>query len=297
VHAGFAELLFELTEMFREIRVYVASGRQLACRPLGKVAERSGVPGDNLPIPAALLPKIDQIKVAAEVSSIGRPFLTPDQADSREIVGEFARDDVMLLAMFARDPAQSVVHPNTTRQALLGKVRHTQREVRTHNTVQSPGILVQDGLTELLFGLAELFGELRVDVCRRRQRTLRAAGLSLKSERRESGDEHANGSCVWHITLREGDILDQASRRCTSSKGFRTRIAPLYEVLLYAEGEDATIYAEVAHLAAMMVDETVTQLDSTRIKPLIDALKMESGGHGGEGFSVREPPPPPYLLS
>jgi hypothetical protein len=40
----------------------------------------------------------------------------------------------------------------------------------------------------LLFGLAELFGELRVDVRRRRQRTLRAAGLSLKRERRESGD-------------------------------------------------------------------------------------------------------------
>jgi hypothetical protein len=32
------------------------------------------------------------------------------------------------------------------------------------------------------------FGELRVDVRRRRQRTLRAAGLSLKRERRESGD-------------------------------------------------------------------------------------------------------------
>src|SRR4030095_5065880 len=32
VHAGFPELLFELTEMFREIRVYVASGRQLADR-------------------------------------------------------------------------------------------------------------------------------------------------------------------------------------------------------------------------------------------------------------------------
>jgi hypothetical protein len=64
---------------------------------------------------------------------------------------------VMLLAMFARDPVQSVVHPNGTWQAALGNVRHTQREVRTHKTVQSPGILVQDGLTELLFGLAELF--------------------------------------------------------------------------------------------------------------------------------------------
>ena len=71
----------------------------------------------------------------------------------------------------------------------------------------------------------------------------------------------------------------------------------LYEVLLYAEGKDAIIYAEAAHLAAMMIDESATQLDSLNTKPLIDALKMESGGHGGGGFSVREPPPPPYLLS
>jgi hypothetical protein len=71
----------------------------------------------------------------------------------------------------------------------------------------------------------------------------------------------------------------------------------LYEVLLYAEGEDAIMYAEAAHLAAMMVDESAMQLDPLSIKPLIDALKMESGGHGGGGFSVREPPPPPYLVS
>ena len=69
----------------------------------------------------------------------------------------------------------------------------------------------------------------------------------------------------------------------------------LYEVLLYAEGEGAIMYAEAAHLAAMMVDETAAQLDWVRIKPLIDAMKMESGGSGGGGFAVREPPP--YLLS
>jgi hypothetical protein len=120
MHAGFGELLFELPEMFREARVYVASGRQLARRPLGKLAERSGVPGDNLPIPAALLPKIDHIEVAAEVPSFGCPFLTPDQADSREIIGEFARDDVMLLAMFACDPVQGVVHPNVRGRLLWG---------------------------------------------------------------------------------------------------------------------------------------------------------------------------------
>lgn len=67
----------------------------------------------------------------------------------------------------------------------------------------------------------------------------------------------------------------------------------LYEVLLYADDEDAVTYAEAAHLAAMMVNESVAKLDSTRIKPMIEALKMETGGGGG--FQVREAPPPPYL--
>lgn len=70
----------------------------------------------------------------------------------------------------------------------------------------------------------------------------------------------------------------------------------LYEVLLYADGEDAVVYAEAAHLAAMMVDESVAQLDSTRLKPMIDALKREPGGGQG-GFEVRESPPPPYLFN
>lgn len=38
----------------------------------------------------------------------------------------------------------------------------------------------------------------------------------------------------------------------------------LCEVLLYADGEDAVLYAEAAHLASIMVDESVAQLDSTR---------------------------------
>ena len=70
----------------------------------------------------------------------------------------------------------------------------------------------------------------------------------------------------------------------------------LYEVLLYAEGEDAVTYAEAAHLAAMMVDESAMQLDSVSIKPFIDALKMEAGGSGGGGLAVREMPAP-YLVS
>jgi hypothetical protein len=50
----------------------------------------------------------------------------------------------------------------------------------------------------------------------------------------------------------------------------------LYEVLLYADAEDATTYAEAAHLAAMLIDDVVVQLDPVRIKPLIEAVQRSA---------------------
>lgn len=46
----------------------------------------------------------------------------------------------------------------------------------------------------------------------------------------------------------------------------------LYEVLLHAEGDDAVTYAEAAHVAANLINNTVEELDSVHIDPLIDAL-------------------------
>lgn len=75
----------------------------------------------------------------------------------------------------------------------------------------------------------------------------------------------------------------------------------LYEVLLYSEGEEAVTYAEAAHLAAMLVDDCIEQLDSTRLRPMIEALKRaKPEGHtypmreegltdGGGDDQVREP--------
>jgi hypothetical protein len=64
----------------------------------------------------------------------------------------------------------------------------------------------------------------------------------------------------------------------------------LYEVLLYAEGEeDAVRYAEAAHLAAMLVDDVVEQLDPARIQPMIEALKRSAKAENGGGDQVREP--------
>ena len=62
----------------------------------------------------------------------------------------------------------------------------------------------------------------------------------------------------------------------------------LYEVLLYAESEDAVTYAEAAHLASILVDDVIEQLDTARLHPMIEALKREaSAGTGGD--QVREP--------
>jgi hypothetical protein len=68
----------------------------------------------------------------------------------------------------------------------------------------------------------------------------------------------------------------------------------LYEVLLYAEGEDAVTYAEAAHLAAMLVDDVIEQLDSARLQVMVEAIKREANAEGltlggGGGDQVREP--------
>lgn len=57
----------------------------------------------------------------------------------------------------------------------------------------------------------------------------------------------------------------------------------LYEVLLYAEDAGAVTYAEAAHLAAMLIDDAIEQLDSARLQPLIEAIK------GTTVDQVREP--------
>lgn len=79
----------------------------------------------------------------------------------------------------------------------------------------------------------------------------------------------------------------------------------LHEVLLYAEGDDAVIYAEAANAAAMLASEVAEGLDSVRLKPVFDALRLERayrraperGLSSGvdDGCSVKEPRPPSYV--
>jgi hypothetical protein len=47
------------------------------------------------------------------------------------------------------------------------------------------------------------------------------------------------------------------------------------EVLLYAEGDDAVIYAEAANAAALLANDAAEGLDSIRLKPILEALRHE----------------------
>lgn len=49
------------------------------------------------------------------------------------------------------------------------------------------------------------------------------------------------------------------------------------EVLLYAEGDDAEIYAEAANAAAVLANDAAEGLDSVRLKPMLEALRHEPG--------------------
>ena len=55
----------------------------------------------------------------------------------------------------------------------------------------------------------------------------------------------------------------------------------LYEVLLYADGEDAIQYAEAAHVVSTLIDDAVARLDLVRLRPLIEEPKRTAGSDDG----------------
>lgn len=48
----------------------------------------------------------------------------------------------------------------------------------------------------------------------------------------------------------------------------------LYEVLLYAEGEDAVVYAEAAHVVATLVENAVDKLDSVHLRRVMEEAEL-----------------------
>jgi hypothetical protein len=60
----------------------------------------------------------------------------------------------------------------------------------------------------------------------------------------------------------------------------------LYEVLLYADGEDAIQYAEAAHVVSTLIDDSVARLDLVRLRPQIEELKR--GSKPDDGTMLRD---------
>lgn len=50
----------------------------------------------------------------------------------------------------------------------------------------------------------------------------------------------------------------------------------LYEVLLYADGEDAVMYADAAHVVATLMEDAVDKLDPVHLRRVME--EAESGG-------------------
>ena len=60
----------------------------------------------------------------------------------------------------------------------------------------------------------------------------------------------------------------------------------LYEVLLYADGEDAVTYAEAAHVVSTLIDDAVTRLDLVRLRPQIEEIRR--GIKPDDGTALRD---------
>jgi hypothetical protein len=91
-----------------------------------------------------------------------------------------------------------------------------------------------------------------------------------------------------------GDVSAETSKLQQTLEAERARLIQahsvvhcLYEVLLYADSEEAVTYAEAAHLAAMLIDDVVVQLDPVRIKPLIEAVQRSARLQGR--YDIPEP--------
>jgi hypothetical protein len=193
--------------------------------PVGRLAHGTGVPGDDPPVAAASLQEIDNVEVAAEVPAVRSRFLRLEQTNDRKIVCELASCMVALLARFGFE-SLNVIHPHSARQAALRDVRHAKCELEGDEMVQGVGVLTEDGVTEVLFELAGLLGELRVGIGRRGQWTYRALFLSggngtddqLKQKHQP---KHEYLRCGVYAC---GDSVAEFDRRRTTDIRLRSRV-------------------------------------------------------------------------
>jgi hypothetical protein len=101
--------------------------------------------------------------------------------------------------------------------------------------------------------------------------------------RRKQDDTREQSRLEQTIEAERGKLLQaNAVLRC------------LYEVLLYADGEDAIKYAEAAHVVSTLIDDTVTRLDLVRLRPQIEELKRSK--KPDDGTTLRDSASVTYKL-
>jgi hypothetical protein len=102
-------------------------------------------------------------------------------------------------------------------------------------------------------------------------------------ERREAtpdGDENTAERLTSHPEKESDmDTLQALNRLEKTIEGQRDLLLQthgvltcLYEVLLHAECEEAVSYAQATYVARSLIDRSAEQVDSVRIKPLLDVL-------------------------
>jgi hypothetical protein len=68
----------------------------------------------------------------------------------------------------------------------------------------------------------------------------------------------------------------------------------LYDVLLYVDDEESVLHADAVKLVARLIDQSVSQLEWSRLEPLVEKARQEP--RLSKGYEVRDAAPREYPL-
>jgi hypothetical protein len=66
----------------------------------------------------------------------------------------------------------------------------------------------------------------------------------------------------------------------------------LYDVLLYVDDEESVLHADAVKLVARLIDQSVSQLEWSRLEPLVEKVRQEP--RRSRGYEVRDAVPREY---
>jgi hypothetical protein len=106
--------------------------------------------------------------------------------------------------------------------------------------------------------------------------------------KRQAKSKSAPVSKRWHTPLEQSIEAERAQLMQAEAV-----LKCLYEVLLYADDDEAVRYADVVRLAGKLIEDVAMRLDLVQLRPLIEALKRDTQrlAAGEVGPSTAQPPP------